>query len=49
MAGADGLMIEVHNDPENALSDGQQSIKPESFKNLMDKVKVIAKMEGKEI
>ena len=42
-------MIEVHNDPENALSDGQQSIKPESFKNLMDKVKVIAKMEGKDI
>ena len=49
MAGADGLMIEVHNDPENALSDGQQSIKPESFKNLMDKIKVIAKMEGKDI
>lgn len=49
MAGADGLMIEVHNDPENALSDGQQSIKPENFKSLMDKIKVIAKMEGKEI
>ena len=49
MAGADGLMIEVHNDPQNALSDGQQSIKPETFKNLMDKVKVLAEMEGKEI
>lgn len=49
MAGADGLMIEVHNDPENALSDGQQSIKPENFKSLMDKIKVIAKMEDKEI
>ena len=49
MAGADGLMIEVHNDPENALSDGQQSIKPENFKNLMDKIKVISEMEGKEI
>ena len=49
MAGADGLMIEVHNDPENALSDGQQSIKLENFKNLMDKVKILAKMEGKEI
>ena len=49
MAGADGLMIEVHNDPENALSDGQQSIKPEKFKILMDKIKVLAKMEGKEI
>ena len=49
MAGADGLMIEVHNDPENALSDGQQSIKPENFKTLMEKIKVIAQMEGKEI
>ena len=49
MAGADGLMIEVHNNPANALSDGQQSIKPENFKKLMDKVKVLASMEGKEI
>lgn len=49
VAGADGLMVEVHNDPENALSDGQQSIKPENFKNLMDKIKALAKMEGKEI
>jgi len=49
VAGADGLMIEVHNDPENALSDGQQSIKPEDFKILMDKIKILAKMEGKEI
>lgn len=49
VAGADGLMIEVHNDPENALSDGQQSIKPESFRSLMEKVKVLAELEGKEI
>ena len=49
IAGADGLMIEVHNDPENAFSDGQQSIKPEAFKTLMDKIKVIAEMEGKEV
>ena len=35
MAGADGLMIEVHNDPENALSDGQQSITPDQFDVLM--------------
>jgi 3-deoxy-7-phosphoheptulonate synthase len=49
VAGADGLMIEVHNDPENALSDGQQSIKPENFNSLMEKVKVLAKLEGKEI
>ena len=47
MAGADGLMIEVHNDPENALSDGQQSIKPESFKRLMKEVKRISEFEGK--
>ena len=48
-AGADGLMIEVHNNPQCALSDGQQSVKPEAFKTIMDKVKVIAEMEGKKI
>ncbi|WP_411169927.1 3-deoxy-7-phosphoheptulonate synthase [Clostridium sp. MB05] len=48
-AGADGLMIEVHNNPQCALSDGQQSIKPESFKNLMDKVKILAEIEEKKI
>ena len=47
MAGADGLMIEVHNDPKNALSDGQQSIKPENFRALMDKIRVCAEIEGK--
>lgn len=46
-AGADGLMIEVHNDPQNALSDGQQSLKPELFDKVMKKVKVLAEMEGK--
>ncbi|MGL4874182.1 MAG: 3-deoxy-7-phosphoheptulonate synthase [Clostridium sp.] len=49
MAGADGLMIEVHNDPENALSDGQQSIKPENFKTLMEKIRACAEFEGKKI
>lgn len=49
MAGADGLMIEVHNDPENALSDGQQSLTPDQFDTLMGKVKKIAEFEGKEI
>ena len=48
-AGADGLMIEVHNNPQCALSDGQQSIKPESFKKIMDKVRVLAEIEGKVI
>ena len=49
MAGADGLMIEVHNDPENALSDGQQSLTPDQFDVLMSKVKTVAKIEDKEI
>ncbi len=38
-AGADGLMIEVHNDPAKALCDGPQSLTPEAFKKLMEKVK----------
>ena len=37
-AGADGLMIEVHNDPEKALCDGPQSLTPEMFDQLMGKV-----------
>lgn len=37
-SGADGVMIEVHNDPKNALSDGEQSITPEEFKLIMDKI-----------
>lgn len=41
-AGADGLIIEVHHDPENALSDGQQSLKPDRFKDLVEKCKRIA-------
>ncbi len=40
-AGADGLMIEVHNDPAHALSDGAQSLKPEEFSDLMGAVKAI--------
>ena len=38
-AGADGLMIEVHNDPKNALCDGAQSLTPEQFKDVADAVK----------
>jgi 3-deoxy-7-phosphoheptulonate synthase len=38
-AGADGLMIEVHNNPEKALSDGPQSLKPEDFDQLMKKIR----------
>ena len=47
--GADGVMIEVHNDPSNALSDGQQSIKPDGFAKLMEQVRPIAKALGKEL
>ena len=47
--GADGLIIEVHNDPENALCDGNQSIKPEQFEQLMQKLKLIATIEDREI
>ena len=38
-AGADGVMIEVHNNPEKALCDGKQSLTPESFTELMKKVR----------
>jgi len=41
-AGADGLLIEVHPDPENALCDGAQSLFPEQFKDLMSELKLIA-------
>ncbi|OOB78467.1 MAG: 3-deoxy-7-phosphoheptulonate synthase [Epulopiscium sp. Nuni2H_MBin001] len=47
--GADGLIIEVHNDPANALCDGQQSIKPEEFGILVDKLRVIASVVDREI
>lgn len=47
--GADGLMIEVHNDPANAKSDGQQSIKPEKFAKLMNSLRELAVPLGKDI
>ena len=48
-AGADGLMIEVHNDPENAWCDGGQSLKPERFDNLMRELSEIAQIVGREL
>jgi 3-deoxy-7-phosphoheptulonate synthase len=45
--GADGLMIEVHNDPAHALSDGQQSIRPEGFAQLMAGLAPIAAALGR--
>jgi 3-deoxy-7-phosphoheptulonate synthase len=41
-AGADGLMIEVHDDPEHAVSDGSQTITPAAFKQMMDQCRRIA-------
>ena len=48
-AGADGLIIEVHNDPKNALCDGAQSITPDQFKDVMDKLAAIAPCVGREV
>jgi 3-deoxy-7-phosphoheptulonate synthase len=46
-AGADGLMVEVHPDPENASSDGAQSLKPAKFAAMMEKLKLFAEAAGK--
>ena len=48
-AGADGLMIEVHPDPDNALSDGAQTIFPPQFDRLMAELRVIAPAIGRSI
>lgn len=46
-AGADGLIIEVHNDPATALCDGAQSITPEQFDGLMGKLRPLAECVGR--
>ncbi len=48
-AGADGLMIEVHDDPDNALSDGPQALLPDQFNDLMNQIKNIAQVIGRKI
>jgi len=48
-AGCDGLIIEVHTHPEEALSDGVQSLLPERFAQLMQELKALAKAMGREI
>jgi len=48
-AGADGLMIEVHHDPDRALSDGPQSLYPKQFGQLMRDIYVIAPVVGKQL
>ncbi len=47
--GADGLIIEVHNDPEHALCDGSQSIRPEQFDEVVRDLRTIAPVVGREI
>ena len=48
-AGCDGLMIEVHNDPEHALCDGPQSLKPKKYTELLRQIKGIGEIVGKKI
>ena len=48
-AGADGLLIEVHCNPDNALSDGAQSLWPEQFTELMEQLRIIAPAVGRRL
>jgi len=48
-AGADGLLIEVHNHPDQALSDGAQSLYPEQFQGLMKEIRIIATALGRSV
>lgn len=48
-AGADGLMIEVHPEPEKALSDGPQSLHPNDFKTLMEELGLVARAVGRSL
>jgi len=48
-AGADGLIVEVHSHPEDAASDGAQSLLPANFAQMMDELKAVAKAIGREI
>jgi 3-deoxy-7-phosphoheptulonate synthase len=48
-AGADGILVEVHNDPDHAKSDGAQSLFPEQFSQMMKEVRIIAEAIGRSI
>ncbi|MCZ7603869.1 MAG: 3-deoxy-7-phosphoheptulonate synthase [Ignavibacteriales bacterium] len=48
-AGADGLMIEIHHDPEHAFSDGPQALLPDTYLKLIDELKTIANAIGRDI
>ncbi len=47
VSGADGVLVEVHYDPEKALCDGKQSLTPEQFKEMMGQLRKLSKIEGK--
>ena len=44
MAGCDGIMVEIHDFPQQALSDGKQALLPEEFKKVVDKVDIIKRV-----
>jgi 3-deoxy-7-phosphoheptulonate synthase len=46
-AGADGVLVEVHNDPDSALSDGAQSLTIPGFTDMMSRVKAVADAVGR--
>jgi 3-deoxy-7-phosphoheptulonate synthase len=48
-AGADGLIIEVHHDPDHALSDGAQSLWPAQFEELVAQIRTIAEVVGRRV
>jgi 3-deoxy-7-phosphoheptulonate synthase len=48
-AGADAIIVEVHNNPDKALSDGAQSLFPEQFRTLMEQLRIIAPAVGRTV
>ncbi|MGZ7030002.1 MAG: 3-deoxy-7-phosphoheptulonate synthase, partial [Terriglobales bacterium] len=48
-AGADAIIVEVHSNPDKALSDGAQSLYPDQFKTLMEQLRMIAPAVGRSI
>jgi 3-deoxy-7-phosphoheptulonate synthase len=48
-SGADGILVEVHNQPDKALSDGPQAIYPDQFVRLMDEIQQIAPVVGRHL
>ena len=48
-AGADAVMIEVHDEPERARSDGEQALRPEVFADLVRRIRAVAEAVGREV